>query len=827
MRQVYSVLALVVILNIITPDAILAQSSQGSSVAVPRLINIGGVFRPADGQPAGPTETVTLSVYADEEGGEPLWQETQSVAIDPNGRYAVLLGATQPDGIPAGVFASGAQWLGTRFDRAGEVEARRVRLTSVPYALRSADADTLGGHPASAYVLAPTAGDPATRSATAADQPTPPSANLILPGTPNVLAKYVNAGDVGDSAVYESGGRVGIGTTGPADLFHVRFTNTNGTLTGMAVQNLGNTATSYSGTLFYDQNGLLGQFQGFNNVTHEYRINNVARNAVTTNFDGSINFMIGGISKFYVSPVTVGIGTTLPSPTANLDVSNAVSGSGTTNVNVTTYSANGFGPNLIGRKARGTQSAPTAVLNNDALLLLSGNGHGATAFAAANSASIAMRTSEDWTDAAQGSYMSFSTTANGTTTPITRLTINQNGNVGIGVFGAQAGLEVSNSNGASGAGTMMATTFANAGTSLLIGRRARGTGIAPTAVQNGDNLAGFLASGYGATTFSGTRGGMFVQAAETWTDAAQGTRLNFNTTIPGSTATGTRMTLDPFGNLGIGTSGPQAALEIVRQGGAEFLATTYSGASDSGEFNVVTRTARGTPAAPAAVQAGDELGGFAATGYGTTGFGEFAAGFAVFAAENWTDAAQGAGLVFGTTPLGSNEAQITMVTLPNGNVGIGQPVTTDFPALTDRLEVFGNIRVGTTGTNGCLKDFGGNPLAGTCASDLRLKRDITPFGSVLGQLTALQPVNYFWRAAEFPDRRFGGDRSSGLIAQDVEKVLPDLVETDADGFKAVNYSKLPLLTIQAVKELKAENDALKQRIAELERLVTEIAAKQR
>jgi hypothetical protein len=66
-----------------------------------------------------------------------------------------------------------------------------------------------------------------------------------------------------------------------------------------------------------------------------------------------------------------------------------------------------------------------------------------------------------------------------------------------------------------------------------------------------------------------------------------------------------------------------------------------------------------------------------------------------------------------------------------------------------------------------------------------------------------------------------------LIAQDVEKVLPDLVETDADGFKAVNYSKLPLLTIQAVKELKAENDALKQRIAELERLVTEIAAKQR
>ena len=41
--------------------------------------------------------------------------------------------------------------------------------------------------------------------------------------------------------------------------------------------------------------------------------------------------------------------------------------------------------------------------------------------------------------------------------------------------------------------------------------KARGTSAAPTAVLNSDNLAGFLARGYGATTFTGTRGGMFVQ----------------------------------------------------------------------------------------------------------------------------------------------------------------------------------------------------------------------------------------------------------------------------------------------------------------------------
>ena len=153
--------------------------------------------------------------------------------------------------------------------------------------------------------------------------------------------------------------------------------------------------------------------------------------------------------------------------------------------------------------------------------------------------------------------------------------------------------------------------------------------------------------------------------------------------------------------------------------------------------------------------------------------------------------------------------------------------------------MFGDIRVGTAGTNGCLKNFAGTGIAGTCASDRRFKKDITPFPRVLDQVTALQPVHYFWRATEFPEHHFGGSRAYGLIAQDVEQVLPELVVTNDDGFKAVDYSELPLLTIQAVKDLKSENDVLrrrvselersdaaglKQRVAELERLVTDLVA---
>jgi len=266
-------------------------------------------------------------------------------------------------------------------------------------------------------------------------------------------------------------------------------------------------------------------------------------------------------------------------------------------------------------------------------------------------------------------------------------------------------------------------------------------------------------------------------------------------------------------------------VELVREGqqGASFLATTYGAEQTNGGGAFAIRNARGTAAAPAAVELGDSLGYFVGNGYGTSGFGnEFAGGMVIVAAENWTDASQGALLAFITQPVGSNEGAGSMVIMPNGNVGIG--TFTDIPTVADKLQVFGDIRVGTTGANGCLKNFAGSPLTGTCASDQRFKKDITPFTRVLDQFTALQPVHYFWRAAEFPEQHFGDSRAYGLIAQDVEQVLPELVVTNEDGFKAVDYSKLPLLTIQAVKDLESENDALTKRVAELERLVTELIA---
>ena len=809
--------------------AVSAQSQSASSQSVPRLINIAGVFRPADGQPAGPVATVTLSIYADQQGGAPLWQETQTIALDAQGRYSLLLGATRPDGIPAEVFGGeAAHWLGTVFERAGEVEGPRTRLTSVPYALRAAEAETLGGRPASDYQLAPSAGGAASAQAATAAEPGA-SNDVVLAGTPNFLAKYVNAADVGNSGAFEAAdGSIGLGTTTPFDRLHVRYNNGTGDFTGLAVQNTNGGALAYSGMLFYDHTNALTQFQGYNNSTHEYRINNIAKNGGGA-FNGSINFMIGGISRFFVSSIgNIGIGTTAPS--AFLDVSNALfPSSPSSTITVSTFSDIQFGSNLIGRKARGTAAAPAAVLNNDALLDLGANGYGTTAFGNFNAAGISMRASENWTDAAHGTLMQFSTTSNGATAPSLRMTINSLGNVGIGTASGASLLEVSNGFSSQPFTQLTGTTYAASGQgSLFVGRKARGTSAAPTSVQNGDVLGGILGRGYGgvATGFNGTgSGSVIVRAAETWTDVAQGTLLNFNTTSTGTAVPVTRMTLTSSGNLGLGTNVPGEAVEIARDGNSVVSIAAFGTDVASG---VALRTARGTQAAPTVVQAGDALGYFVTGGWDGLGFADAEAGMIGYAAENWTSTTRGAGLGFFTTPIGLPEDPSDlprMVILPSGEVGIGTGVDGNgLPAVADKLQVVGDVRVGTSGTNGCVKNFAGTGIIGTCSSDRRLKKNITPFAPMLDKVTALQPVHYFWRSDAFPDRHFGNSQNYGLIAQDVEQVLPELVATDSDGYKAVDYSKLPLLTIQAVKELKAENDGLKQRVADLERLVIELLA---
>ena len=79
------------------------------------------------------------------------------------------------------------------------------------------------------------------------------------------------------------------------------------------------------------------------------------------------------------------------------------------------------------------------------------------------------------------------------------------------------------------------------------------------------------------------------------------------------------MTITPSGDVGIGTSVPSVALEVFRTGtDVGVVSTVYANGANVGSF-LVAQTARGTAAAPTAVQAGDLLGVFGTSGYATTG----------------------------------------------------------------------------------------------------------------------------------------------------------------------------------------------------------------
>ena len=120
----------------------------GATATVPPLVKVSGTLANAQA-----TVGVTFALYAEQTGGAPLWLETQNVTPDANGRYTVYLGANHANGVPLNLFASGeARWLGVQPE--GQPEQARAQLVSVPYALTAGDAQTLGGQPLSAFVLA-------------------------------------------------------------------------------------------------------------------------------------------------------------------------------------------------------------------------------------------------------------------------------------------------------------------------------------------------------------------------------------------------------------------------------------------------------------------------------------------------------------------------------------------------------------------------------------------------------------------------------------------------------------------------------------------------
>jgi len=222
-----------------------------------------------------------------------------------------------------------------------------------------------------------------------------------------------------------------------------------------------------------------------------------------------------------------------------------------------------------------------------------------------------------------------------------------------------------------------------------------------------------------------------------------GTSISF-VTGGASPVTNTRVTFDSAGNVGIGTTSPNAltnGLEIYRNGSTANLMLN-----------------RGSNA------------NYAYSGYlpaGALSASNVHWGSGLFANSNnyeiWT--------YDGT----SNVERFVIKN--DGNVGIGTTGPTQ------------KLQVGASGDGSVALANAWNTF-----SDIRLKRDLTKIQDALKKLEKLNGYYYFWKNGEDQSRQVG------VVALEVEKVLPELVKTGEDGIKTVDYPKLTALLIEVAKE---------------------------
>ena len=98
----------------------------------------------------------------------------------------------------------------------------------------------------------------------------------------------------------------------------------------------------------------------------------------------------------------------------------------------------------------------------------------------------------------------------------------------------------------------------------------------------------------------------------------------------------------------------------------------------------------------------------------------------------------------------------------------------------------------------------------TNCSDLRLKKEVTPVSNALERVLTIRGVNFRWA-----DPKLGKKLQMGVIGQEVERVFPELVSTDSNGMKWVEPAPLTAVLIEAVRELKGQNDTLRLEVKDL------------
>ena len=129
---------------------------------------------------------------------------------------------------------------------------------------------------------------------------------------------------------------------------------------------------------------------------------------------------------------------------------------------------------------------------------------------------------------------------------------------------------------------------------------------------------------------------------------------------------------------------------------------------------------------------------------------------------------------------GSSNQDVLFVDATNNNIGIN----TITPSFSYKLDVNGNARM----------------ISCECTSDIRYKTNIKDINNALLLINQLSGKYFKWKFDEFPNKEFTDKEQIGFIAQDVEKIIPLIVNTDNDGYKSIIYDKLVALLVEGIKE---------------------------
>jgi hypothetical protein len=821
------------LLSLVLPLTAQSVGSRPASAPVPPFIQFSSVATDVNGKPLAGVEGVTFYLYRDQQGGSPLWMETQNVQPDPSGHYTVLLGSMTSYGLPASIFASGeAHWLGVQVQ--GQAEEPRVLLVSAPYALKAADADTVGGLPPSAFVLAaPPAASQTVATSIAgtavvgsARRLAAASCDLTSDGKAgvNALAKFTTPCNVEASAISESGGNVGIGVAPASDIkLYVSDTKSNFG-TAWSQRNVFASSATSNGA----NDGLAFDLDASNMTIPGGITDNGYRLAIrglayagTTNFAGTLGSQFGVLAEAGISQGRSGakVGAayggdfTIVNNVPGTTISNAygvyISNSGTAGTITNRYDLYASSANaknyFAGNVGIGT-SSPTAQLEVNGTVAFTGNqtvngNLSSTGTVSGSSFQIGSNLFAYGSYANTSAFLGFAGNPNSTSFGNTATGYQALHSVTSGGANTASGYQAlysATSGGANTASGYQALYSDTSGESTAYGYQtlfSNTTGDHNVAVGAGALYANTIGSyniAFGDDALSANTTGTYNVAID---------GLSFNTTGSDNTSVGFTLYSNTTGSQN--TAVGKFALD-ANMTGSYNTAIGYSALSSIG-CDKTYQTAIGYYA------------GYLSSGLDQCGVGNYQ----TFVGANTKP---GSFTLNNITAIGAS-AEVA------GNnataIGANAEVTTDNSLVLGSINgVNGatantNVGIGTTAPSNVFTIAQG---AGHAISDSwdvyssrRWKTNIQTLHNALDMVERLRGVSY--------DRRDTGKHEVGVIAEEVGAVLPEVVSYEENGRDArgVDYSRLTALLIEATKEQQRE---LRQEQTELAKALRQIKQQQ-